>query len=177
MPGRAPAYARASMPEPPPHPRLWVQLREKQKMKRFYGMSEKQFRLFFERAERQKGVTGEPSCRCWSGAWTISSSSAAMPTPGPIPAAGLPRPCPGHDRRVSVPSFWSRRGRHRLSGPFGQVRGHPAVAEAIPPRPFPAGFRRTVPTCRSGSPACRRAPTSRCPSKSTWSSSCTPSEG
>lgn len=36
-----------------------IQLREKQKLKRFYGMSEEQFRLFFERAERQKGVTGE----------------------------------------------------------------------------------------------------------------------
>lgn len=36
-----------------------LQLREKQKMKRFYGMSEKQFRLFFDRAERTKGVTGE----------------------------------------------------------------------------------------------------------------------
>ena len=36
-----------------------IQLREKQKLKRYYGMSEKQFRLFFERAERRKGVTGE----------------------------------------------------------------------------------------------------------------------
>jgi len=36
-----------------------LQLREKQKLKRYYGMSEKQFRLFFERAESQKGVTGE----------------------------------------------------------------------------------------------------------------------
>jgi len=36
-----------------------IQLREKQKLKRFYGMSEEQFRFFFERAERQKGVTGE----------------------------------------------------------------------------------------------------------------------
>lgn len=36
-----------------------LQLREKQKMKRFYGMSEKQFRLFFERAEQTKGITGE----------------------------------------------------------------------------------------------------------------------
>ena len=36
-----------------------IQLREKQKLKRFYGMSEEQFHLFFERAERQKGVTGE----------------------------------------------------------------------------------------------------------------------
>jgi len=36
-----------------------LQLREKQKLKRFYGMTENQFRLFFRRAERQKGVTGE----------------------------------------------------------------------------------------------------------------------
>jgi small subunit ribosomal protein S4 len=36
-----------------------IQLREKQKLKRYYGMSEKQFKLFFKRAERKKGVTGE----------------------------------------------------------------------------------------------------------------------
>jgi small subunit ribosomal protein S4 len=36
-----------------------IQLREKQKLKRFYGMSERQFRLFFKRAEQQKGITGE----------------------------------------------------------------------------------------------------------------------
>jgi small subunit ribosomal protein S4 len=36
-----------------------LQLREKQKVKRMYGMLERQFRLFFERAERMKGITGE----------------------------------------------------------------------------------------------------------------------
>ena len=36
-----------------------IQLREKQKVKRIYGLSEKQFRLFFFRAEKQKGITGE----------------------------------------------------------------------------------------------------------------------
>jgi small subunit ribosomal protein S4 len=35
-----------------------IQLREKQKAKRMYGLSEKQFHLFFERADRQKGITG-----------------------------------------------------------------------------------------------------------------------
>ena len=35
-----------------------IQLREKQKVKRMYGLSEKQFHLFFERAEAQRGVTG-----------------------------------------------------------------------------------------------------------------------
>jgi small subunit ribosomal protein S4 len=33
-------------------------LREKQKVKRMYGLSEKQFHLFFNKAERQKGITG-----------------------------------------------------------------------------------------------------------------------
>lgn len=35
-----------------------TQLREKQKVKRIYGVLEKQFRSYFEKAERQKGVTG-----------------------------------------------------------------------------------------------------------------------
>ncbi len=35
-----------------------IQLREKQKVKRIYCLSEKQFRLTFGKADRQKGVTG-----------------------------------------------------------------------------------------------------------------------
>ena len=35
-----------------------IQLREKQKVKRMYGLLENQFRGYFKRAERQKGVTG-----------------------------------------------------------------------------------------------------------------------
>lgn len=35
-----------------------LQLREKQKLKRLYGLMEKQFRAYFDRAERMKGVTG-----------------------------------------------------------------------------------------------------------------------
>ena len=35
-----------------------LQLREKQKVKRIYGVLEKQFRLYFERAEKKRGVTG-----------------------------------------------------------------------------------------------------------------------
>ena len=36
-----------------------IQLREKQKAKRIYGVLEKQFRNYFVRAERAKGATGE----------------------------------------------------------------------------------------------------------------------
>ena len=44
-----------------------VQLREKQKAKAIYGMREKQFRLFFERAKAKPGVTGDimlALCEC-----------------------------------------------------------------------------------------------------------------
>ena len=36
-----------------------LQLREKQKVKRIYGVLEGQFRNYFEKAESQKGITGE----------------------------------------------------------------------------------------------------------------------
>jgi small subunit ribosomal protein S4 len=36
-----------------------VRLREKQKVKRYYGLMEKQFMRYFHRAERMKGNTGE----------------------------------------------------------------------------------------------------------------------
>ena len=35
-----------------------IQLREKQKVKRIYGVSERQFRNYFAKADRQKGITG-----------------------------------------------------------------------------------------------------------------------
>jgi small subunit ribosomal protein S4 len=36
-----------------------IQLREKQKVKRIYGVLENQFRNYFKQAERTKGITGE----------------------------------------------------------------------------------------------------------------------
>jgi small subunit ribosomal protein S4 len=36
-----------------------LQLREKQKVKRIYGVLESQFRTYFEEADRRKGITGE----------------------------------------------------------------------------------------------------------------------
>lgn len=40
------------------HSDYGVQLREKQKLKRMFGLLERQFRNYFEKAEKQKGVTG-----------------------------------------------------------------------------------------------------------------------
>jgi small subunit ribosomal protein S4 len=41
------------------HSEYGTQLREKQKIRRIYGLLERQFRKFFKEAERRKGVTGE----------------------------------------------------------------------------------------------------------------------
>ena len=35
-----------------------IQLREKQKVRRIYGVAEKQFRILFKEADRRKGITG-----------------------------------------------------------------------------------------------------------------------
>ncbi|MFH1624892.1 MAG: 30S ribosomal protein S4, partial [Pseudomonadota bacterium] len=43
----------------PKHSDYGIQLREKQKVKRIYGILENQFRRYFEKAERIKGITGE----------------------------------------------------------------------------------------------------------------------
>ncbi len=40
-----------------------LQLREKQKARRYYGILENQFRRYYERASRQSGVTGETLLR------------------------------------------------------------------------------------------------------------------
>ena len=40
-----------------------LQLREKQKVKRIYGLLEQQFRLYFRRAARKTGITGESLLR------------------------------------------------------------------------------------------------------------------
>ncbi|MCY4344005.1 MAG: 30S ribosomal protein S4 [Gammaproteobacteria bacterium] len=44
-----------------------VQLREKQKVRRLYGVLEKQFRNYYKRADRQRGATGENLLRLLEG--------------------------------------------------------------------------------------------------------------
>jgi small subunit ribosomal protein S4 len=62
---KCPIYKKRAAPGKDPRNRpgkrsdYGVQLREKQKLKRIYGMQEKQFSLFFERALRMPGITGE----------------------------------------------------------------------------------------------------------------------
>jgi small subunit ribosomal protein S4 len=54
-----------------------LQLREKQKVKRMYGVLERQFRRYFAEAERRRGNTGANLLSCWSRGWTTSSTAWA----------------------------------------------------------------------------------------------------
>ena len=65
-----------------------LQLREKQKVKRLYGMLEGQFALTFDRAAHGEGRGGrDPALASWSGGWTTSSTGSASAARGPRPAS------------------------------------------------------------------------------------------
>jgi small subunit ribosomal protein S4 len=88
-----------------------LQLREKQKVKRIFGLLEKQFRIYFERAERQRGITGETLLqllerRLDNAIYRLGFASSR--------AQARLLVCHGHvrvgDRRVNIPSYILRPG-------------------------------------------------------------------
>jgi small subunit ribosomal protein S4 len=88
-----------------------LQLREKQKARRIYGVLEKQFRNLFEEADRQSGVTGENLLRmlelrldnvAFRAGWSASRSQARQfVRHGHVAVNG---------KRVTIPSYQVRRG-------------------------------------------------------------------
>lgn len=83
-----------------------LQLREKQKAKRFYGVLEKQFRGYYQEAARSKGVTGEELMRICE-----SRLDNVVYRAGFAMNRGMGRQLVSHghfqvnDRKVNVPSF------------------------------------------------------------------------
>ena len=55
-----------------------LQLREKQKVKRIYGLMESEFRLTFERADKMKGIQVITSLVFLRGAWTTYPIDLAL---------------------------------------------------------------------------------------------------
>jgi small subunit ribosomal protein S4 len=88
-----------------------LQLREKQKARRIYGLMEKQFRNLYAEASRQRGVTGENLLRMleqrldnvvFRAGWGASRSQARqLVRHGHISVNG---------RRVTIPSYQVRKG-------------------------------------------------------------------
>jgi small subunit ribosomal protein S4 len=79
---------------------------EKQKLRYYYGLMEKQFRGVYEKAKNKRGVTGEPCCRFWKRAWTTSPSTWVSAN-----TRAAARQLVGHGhvtvngRKVSIPSY------------------------------------------------------------------------
>jgi small subunit ribosomal protein S4 len=88
-----------------------IQLREKQKARRIYGLLEKQFRNLYEEANRQAGITGENLLRmlelrldnvAFRAGWGQSRNQARqLVRHGHVSVNG---------KRVTIPSFRVRRG-------------------------------------------------------------------
>ncbi len=88
-----------------------IQLREKQKARRIYGLLENQFRNYFEKAERQKGITGENLLRLLER--RLDNIIYRLGFAGSRPEARL-LVLHGHftvnGKKVNIPSFLTRVG-------------------------------------------------------------------
>ena len=99
-----------------------VQLREKQKARRIYGLMEKQFRKVYAEANRQQGVTGENllrllECRLdnvvFRAGWAASRAQARqLVRHGHVKVNG---------KRVTIPSYRGPQGQRRLVGRQGPL--------------------------------------------------------
>lgn len=102
-----------------------LQLREKQKVKRTYGLLEKQFRLYFERAEKTRGITGEILLQSLERRLDNTVYRLGFATSRPQ-ARLLVRH--GHvrvgERRVNIPSFAVREGDVVAIGPKYAKHAH-----------------------------------------------------
>src|SRR5919199_623420 len=72
-----------------------LQLREKQKARRYYGLLERQFRNYYEKASRQTGVTGENLLRMLETrldnvVYRLGFAAPPRPARPPLPARPLP---------------------------------------------------------------------------------------
>jgi small subunit ribosomal protein S4 len=114
-----------------------LQLREKQKAKRFYGILEKQFRGYYEEAARAKGVTGEELMRICESRLdnVVYRSGLAMNRP-------MARQLVSHGhfevngRKVNIPSYRVKAGDvisvKNRSKSVGRIIENAAYAEGRP---------------------------------------------
>src|SRR4029078_2825318 len=83
-----------------------TQLREKQKAKREYGVFEKQFRNYYEKASRRTGITGENllrflELRLDNVVYRLGFAASRAPAPHALP----PSPFPRNARGANIPTL------------------------------------------------------------------------
>ena len=111
-----------------------TQLREKQKARRIYGVLEKQFRNYYEEANRQQGITGENLLRMLElrlDNIVFRGQLGRQPVPGP--PARAPRPRPGQRQAGDDPLLPCSAWRRRLP------QGQDPEPDRCPPQPRYSG--------------------------------------
>src|SRR5258705_5167921 len=78
-----------------------LQLREKQKVKRIYGVLENQFRRYFEMADRTRGITGETLLQLLERRLD-NVLYPLLPLPSPGPTRPVTWPCPLLGQRLKA---------------------------------------------------------------------------
>ena len=147
-------------------PGYGVQLREKQKVKRIYGVLEDQFRRYFEQAERTRGITGETLLQLLERRLDNVAYRLGL---GDVAAAGTaaraPWPLHGQRPQGEHPVVLGQAGRRR-----GRSAEQPEGAGDSPRARRSEGARRAGvaavrrrPGCPRRSARCRRASRSTCP--------------
>ncbi|HET9770941.1 MAG TPA: 30S ribosomal protein S4 [Acidimicrobiia bacterium] len=131
-----------------------IQLREKQKARRIYGVLEKQFRRLYEEATRQKGITGENLLRMletrldnvvYRAGWGSSRNQARqLVRHGHVSVNG---------RRVTIPSYQIRKDdvielRSKAQGMIAVQHNLDTLDRTIPPWIEVDGSSRTRATVR-----------------------------
>ncbi len=124
-----------------------MQLREKQKVKRIYGVLEDQFRRYFEQAERMRGITGETLLQLLERRLDNVAYRLGLATSRAAgAAAGAPRPPDGQRPQGRHPVVLGEAGR----------RGGAARRAATRCRPSCTRWKRSrAAGCRNGSRSTR----------------------
>ena len=127
-----------------------IQLREKQKARRIYGVLEKQFRRLYEEATRQKGITGENLLRMlesrldnvvYRATWGSSRNQARqLVRHGHVSVNG---------RRVTIPSYQIRKDdvvelRSKAQGMIAVQHNLDTLDRTIPPWIAVDGTKLTI---------------------------------
>ena len=142
-----------------------LQLREKQKVKRIYGVLENQFRRYFEMADRTRGITGETLLQLLErrldnvlyrlGLATSRAQARQLARHGHFTVNG---------RKVDIPSYQVKAGDvdRRPRDAARRTRRSSTRSKRSRDAASPSGSRSTPARCRAASPRCRRANRSTC---------------
>lgn len=156
-----------------------LQLREKQKLRRIYGLQERQFRGVFARAERLKGVTGEALLRLLEsrldnvtyrlGFGASRREARQLVSHGHVTVNGRKTNVPG--ALVKAGDVVGVRERSRT------LVSIQSALESVEGRGSPNGLNWTRPDSRARCAPSRRRTRLRCRLTSRWSWSCTRDNG